>query len=280
MRNIVLESKHQRQFLVDVYFKQNQQKKAVVIFAHGFKGFKDWGAFDLAARYFAARNFVYVKFNFSHNGTTLAQPTDFADLEAFSNNNFSIELDDLGVVIDWINSIDFPVNEAEVDKEKLNLIGHSRGGGIALLKAKEDSRVKQLVTWASVNEFGKFWTQDEMEQIKADGVVYSFNARTQQQMPVRWQLYENYFAHQNRLFIPDAVKQLKIPFFIVHGIDDDTVPFSAAVEMHQWNPKAELLLVEKCNHTFGAKHPLKEEEMPENFLDVCDATIEFLNAKK
>jgi hypothetical protein len=40
------------------------------------------------------------------------------------------------------------------------------------------------------------------------------------------------------------------------------------------------LLLEKCNHTFGAKHPMEGAELPEDFLDVCEATIEFLNAKK
>jgi len=280
LRNIRLQSKHQRPFLADVYYKANHQKKPIVVFSHGFKGFKDWGAFDLAARYFAARNFVFVKFNFSHNGTTVEQPTEFADLEAFGNNNFSIELDDLGVVMDWINSTDFPVDDAEANKEKLSLIGHSRGGGISILKAKEDHRVAQLITWASVNEFGKFWKQNEMEQLKKEGVIYTFNARTQQQMPVRWQMYEDYFTNKDRLHIPAAVKSLTIPFFIVHGIGDETVPFSAAVEMHQWNTKAELLLLEKCSHTFGAKHPMEGEQMPEDFMDVCDATIEFLNTQK
>ncbi|WP_435524823.1 hypothetical protein [Chryseobacterium indoltheticum] len=39
-----------------------------------------------------------VKFNFSHNGTTVEDPENFADLEAFGNNNYSKELSDLGVL--------------------------------------------------------------------------------------------------------------------------------------------------------------------------------------
>ena len=38
---------------------------------------------------------MFVKFNFSHNGTTLESPSDFKDLESFGNNNFSKELYDL-----------------------------------------------------------------------------------------------------------------------------------------------------------------------------------------
>ena len=47
-------------------------------------------------------NIVFVKFNFSHNGTSLDSPTDFIDLKAFGNNNFCIELDDLSCVLEWI----------------------------------------------------------------------------------------------------------------------------------------------------------------------------------
>ena len=40
----------------------------IVIFIHGFMGFKDWGAWHLMAKVFAKAGFFFVKFNFSHNG--------------------------------------------------------------------------------------------------------------------------------------------------------------------------------------------------------------------
>ena len=52
-RNIILQSKHGRPFLADVYYTANADKKPVVIFNHGFKGFKDWGPFNLVAEKFA-----------------------------------------------------------------------------------------------------------------------------------------------------------------------------------------------------------------------------------
>ena len=67
----------------------------MVIFAHGFKGFKDWGAHNLVASHFAENGFRFLKFNFSHNGTTIDRPTEFTDLIGFSDNTFSIEFDDL-----------------------------------------------------------------------------------------------------------------------------------------------------------------------------------------
>ncbi len=275
-RNIILQSKHGRPFLVDVYYNKDGEKKPVIIFCHGFKGFKDWGPFDLVADKFVEAGFVYVKFNFSHNGTTVDHPVDFADLEAFGNDNLSIEMDDLGVVIDWVCSGSFPVAQTEVDTGKLYLMGHSRGGGISILKTKEDARVKKVCTWASVNEFSKYWTDEELEKIKRDGVVFVGNARTKQMMPIKWQMYENYFANLNRLFVPDAVKQMQVPFLIIHGTKDETIPVEAAIEMKEWNNKSELLLLENSNHNFGGKHPYNENTLTPDLETAVNASINFL----
>ncbi len=274
-RNLVLQSQHGRPFLADVFYKNGGLKKPVVIFSHGFKGFKDWGPFNLVAERFAEAGFVYVKYNFSHNGTTIDSPTEFADLEAFGNDNLSIEMDDLGVVIDWVCSNEFPVDKSEINTEAIYLMGHSRGGGISILKAKEDTRVKKLCTWASVNEFSKYWTAEELEKIKKDGVVYVGNARTKQMMPIKWQLYENYFANLPRLFVPDAVRALQIPMLIIHGTKDETIPVEAAIEMQGWNKKAELLLLEGSNHNFGGKHPYSETVLTTDMEAAVAATINF-----
>ena len=274
-RNIILQSKHGRKFLADVFYKEDRQRKPIVIFNHGFKGFKDWGPFDLVAEQFAEAGFLFIKFNFSHNGTTVDHPLEFADLDAFGNDNLSIEMDDLGVVIDWLFSSEFPVEKPEYDLEKLFLMGHSRGGGISILKTKEDKRVKKVCTWASINEFSRYWNEEELEKIKKDGVVFVGNARTKQMMPIKWQLYENYFANLPRLFVPDVVKQMQIPLFIIHGTKDETIPVDAAVEMHGWNNQSELLLIENSNHNFGGKHPYTENNLTADLETAVNATIEF-----
>ena len=274
-RNAILQSKHNRPFLADVYYRNDGTQKPVVIFSHGFKGFKDWGPFDLVAEEFAKAGLVFVKFSFSHNGTTVDHPVDFVDLEAFGNDNISIELDDLGTVVDWVCSEDFPVKAEEFDPHQIYLIGHSRGGGISILQASEDKRIKKLSTWGSVNEIGKYWKKDEMEKIKRDGVIFVPNTRTNQMMPIKWQMYEDYFANIGRLFIPDAVKQLAIPFLIVHGAKDETVPVSSATEMKEWNNNAKLLILENGNHNFGGRHPWSNDTLPTDLQTVVAKTIEF-----
>ena len=227
---------------------------------------------------FAEEEFIYVKFSFSHNGTTIDNPVDFVDLEAFGNDNISIELDDLSVVVDWVFSGAFPKVAEEKDLEKLYLIGHSRGGGISILKAREDPRIKKLCTWGSISEVAKYWTKEQLETIRRDGVIYLPNSRTGQQMPIKWQMYEDYYVNLHRLYIPDAVRQLQIPFLIIHGVKDETVPVECAVEMKGWNKNAELFLVENGNHNFGGKHPWMNDTLPDDSKLVVKETIRFFKS--
>ena len=101
-QHIVINGKHQKPIVIDVSYSENKTNLPVIIFCHGYKGFKDWGAWNVMAKQFAQAGFCFIKFNFSHNGGTVEQPIDFPDLEAFGNNNYTKELDDLESVIDWV----------------------------------------------------------------------------------------------------------------------------------------------------------------------------------
>ena len=103
-QNKFLSSKGKKSIVYDVYYNTSTRKKPVLIFCHGYKGFKDWGAWHLVAEEFVKAGFFFLKFNFSHNGGTVAQPIDFPDLEAFANNNFSTELEDLDRILDFVLS--------------------------------------------------------------------------------------------------------------------------------------------------------------------------------
>ncbi len=279
LKDIIVEGKHGKPVLLDVFFENSNSPKPIIIFSHGFKGFKNWGHWDLVAKEFAKCGYLFVKFNFSHNGTTPAHPEDFVDLEAFGNNNFSIELDDLGCVIEWILDDNNTSLIQKTDKDNIFLIGHSRGGGTTILKANEDKRVKKIVTWASVSEFGVHWTKEVMEQWKKNGVIYIENARTKQQMPLYYQLIQDHQNNIDRLHIPGAAKNLKIPFLIIHGEKDISVPIKEAENLNSWSKTASLIKVPEANHTFGGVHPYERKELPEQTQIAINHSIEFLKRK-
>ena len=85
-KNIILKSS--REFLTDAIFPNSDKKLPLIIFVHGYKGYKDWGAWELMGEKFANAGFYFVKFNMSHNGTTLENLNNLTDLESFANNNF------------------------------------------------------------------------------------------------------------------------------------------------------------------------------------------------
>lgn len=272
-QNIIISNPETRDFLADAFFPETEQKLPLVIFVHGYKGYKDWGAWNLMAEKFAEAGFFFVKFNFSHNGTTVENPHEFADLEAFGNNNYSKELSDLGTVIDYF------VKNENVDADKIILIGHSRGGGISIIKSFEDERIHVLITLASVDTLDRFPKNDAFEKWKEAGVYYVINGRTKQEMPHYYQFYEDFENNFHRFDVERAAEMAKVHFLIVHGTEDEAVNVKSAEHLHILNPNSELYLIEKANHTFGAKEPWEESKLPKDLNEVTEKCITFIKEK-
>ena len=275
-KNLILEDKNKKVILYDVFHNDNSTKKPLVIFSHGYKGFKDWGAWDLVGKEFAENNFFFVKFNFSHNGGTLKTPIDFSDLNAFGNNNYSHELDDLERVLTYFKKSYYK----DIDLNSVVLIGHSRGGGSALIKASENSLVRTVITWAGVSDF-KIRFQENSEgwkDWKEKGVMYVENQRTLQSMPHFFQFYEDFKKNEDRLNIKSAVEKLKIPYLIIHGQKDLGVLPDEGKKLQSWNSTNELKLIESGDHTFSAKHPWKFDFLPKELKEVVFLTINFIKS--
>jgi pimeloyl-ACP methyl ester carboxylesterase len=273
-QNKILASKNKKPILYDVYYYPSQKPLPVVIFCHGYKGFKDWGAWPLVAEAFAEAGFCFVKFNFSHNGGTMEEPVDFPDLEAFAENNFSLELEDLDRVM---HAIETKNEHFPQEISTLSLIGHSRGGGIVLIKAEEDPCVQKVATWASVSDFKPRFQENSQafKNWKKTGVTYVENSRTKQQLPHHFQFYTDFKENEKRFTIGRAVKQLEIPQLIVHGSEDPTVSLMEAQMLHAWNPASKLAIVEG-DHVFGAQHPWENQTLPVELKTVVERTIGFL----
>lgn len=267
-KNIILKS--EREFLADAFFHESEKKLPLIIFVHGYKGYKDWGTWELMGERFAKAGFYFVKFNMSHNGTTVEDPNNFADLEAFGQNNYSKEVRDLEVVIDHFK------DQKEVDSENITLIGHSRGGGISIIKALENKNITKLITLASISTLDRFPKNEAFENWKKDGVYFVENARTKQKMPHYVQFFEDYENNKERFDVENACRNLKIPALFIHGSTDESVTIDHSEDLRNWTKDSQFKIIDNAGHTFGAKEPWESDTLPKELDEAVEICIEFL----
>lgn len=254
---------------IDITVNESQQKAPLVIFVHGFKGFKDWGAHHLVARYFAQNGYRYLKFNLSHSGVTTEKPNDVSDMHAFAANTFSKEMLDVDLVIAYARE--------NLSADQVFLIGHSRGGGLSILQAASNPHIKALITWSAISSFNSLWKKEQEEEWKKVGKIDVINARTKEIMPLNVTLLEDFETNTKQLDILAGANQITIPWLIVHGDDDVNVPFETAQILANSNLRSKLIKVEGANHVFGASHPYHSDTLPPKLFDVCEKSLQFLN---
>ncbi len=164
-----------------------------VVICHGFKGFMEWGFFPAVAELLAQRGFVTVRFNLAGSGM---QPGDelVSDPQAFSANTYSAELADLLRVLE---ATGHEIADDRVDRGRLGLFGHSRGGGAAILAAASPpwrERIRGLVTWAAISRVDRY-TPEEKRIWRATGELPVVNTRTGQQLALGRGLLEDVERH-------------------------------------------------------------------------------------
>jgi len=235
----------------DLRIPEGPPPRSAVVVVHGFKGFKDWGFFPHLCDRLVAAGFAVVSFNFSRNGVG-EDPNEFTEMESFASNTLSFELDELSAVLDEVISGDLLPRRPRT----VGLLGHSRGGGQAVLGAAADDRVASLVTWAAVSHFDR-WSDESKAQWRQDGHVVVLNQRTGQQMPLNVTLLEDYEANRERLDVSSAAGRMQAPWLIIHGRDDLSVRVEEAGELVRASSGAKVALIEGAGHTFEVGHPFQ-----------------------
>jgi dienelactone hydrolase len=249
---------------------RNSPRPAVVV-VHGFKGFKDWGMFPPFAERLAQAGLTAVSPNLSGSGVDDAG--EFTLPNRFGHNTFSAELHDLEQVVDSLMQGELGV----APPSSLGLVGHSRGGGVAILETALDPRVKALVTWSAISSVER-WSTDQRIPWRTIGHIEIQNARTGQILPLYTDVLDDIEQNADRLNVPAMARRITVPWLIIHGTEDESVPFKEAQSLKTASKRkmTRLLAVEGGGHTFGATHPWRSTT---SHLDtVFDQTLAWLSA--
>jgi pimeloyl-ACP methyl ester carboxylesterase len=272
---LILEGTAKRPLLLD-YHLPSQIAGPTVVYAHGFNGYKDWGGMDLIAAQFTAQGIPFVKFNFSHNGTTPEKPTDFEDLEAYSQNTITIELNDLNIVFKWLET-DWPNILGESSKKVL--IGHSKGGAESILfAANNPGRIDKLITWSAPAYLDipwRRWNQEKMAAWQKEGIATIENKRTKQHLPLGRGLFEDYEKNKANYDVVSAAQVVTCPWLICHGTADETVDVQSAKELHAIAIMSDLFMIENTGHTYGRKEPWEKDSLPQAISQLVERSINF-----
>lgn len=266
LQNQVYKGADDKQSLLDLEIPENFNNK-LIVFIHGYMGYKDWGCWNLMQAFFVSQGYGFCKYTVSHNGGTIEQPIDFSDLDSFARNNYSKEVKDLQCVLDWLEENLSPLPE-------IYLVGHSRGGGIALLSA-HDARIQRIVTLAAIDDIAKRFPEGkQLEVWKTQGTRYTVNSRTEQKMPHFYSQYEDFIANKENLDIQKACLNSTKPTLVIHGDADTSVDIEEGRNIASWL-KTRLFEIEEANHTFGATQPWNDQNMPEELEKVCALMLGF-----
>lgn len=257
----------------DLRFQRTLEEKPIIIVCHSFMAFKDWGFFPYVADRFANNGLISVIFNFSHNGV-VGDEDRITDYKKFEENTISREVEDLGVVIDAI--WDGQIGADIIDRSRIILLGHSRGGGISILKASRDERVKGLVTWSSISNFDR-WTQHQKTQWRKLGYLPLARDTTISPLRLGIDLLNDVEENRKKLNILDAAVNIRSPWLIIHGKTDITVPPVEAELLYKTSDCStiEFILLDKVGHIYNASS--KDEDNYQTLDKIIEITLQWLH---
>lgn len=255
------------EILVDVRAGNRRVSGPAVVLCHGFKGFKDWGFFPPIAERLARAGYAVVAWNASGSGVD--DTGEFVWPDRFGRNTFSAELADLETVLRSVEGgmLDF------APPTSVGLVGHSRGGGLAILAAARNERIGALVTWAAVATPWR-WSEEMRRRWREMGFLEVRNQRTGQVLKILPDVIDDLERNGPLLDIGAAADRVRCPWLVVHGAVDETVSVKEGQALAASGARPELRIVERTGHTFGAVHPF--QGMTPALTEVFDATTEFV----
>lgn len=246
------------------WFPAEAASQGTVIVLHGYKGFKDYGMFPSIGAALSD-HWDVITMNFSHNGVGESL-TEFTELEKFARNTYSLEQEDLLELVEAVRGGALPIDGcagAEPKPWPLYLLGHSKGGGGALLFALDHLElVSGVISWNGTSDLPALYTEAEKAAMLGEGRAYTVNARTKQQMPLDRVLLEDLDRNRERFDLIGRVGSLRVPAVLIQGEKDGANLLRGSAKLVEAQPQMSWHLVPDGDHRFNTVHPFEGETEP------------------
>lgn len=272
-KELIIKSNTGKDISFDISYPDKGKEFPVVLFCHGFKGFKDWGANNWIAEQFVNNGLCIVKINFSHNGIGGKDLSEFTDIELFGQNTIEKELEDIQSVKEELKSDKW---RDILDLNNLSIVGHSRGGATAFISAVEDDEFKKIASWSTISNLSVWVNKFDLDAWKNEGKIEFENSRTKQTMFLNYSFYQDVMRNSEKYDILKRCDEITIPVLLLHGENDEAVDLSESRSIYDFIMHSIFIPIENANHTFGVSHPQNLTDIPSELEEVVENTIEFI----
>jgi pimeloyl-ACP methyl ester carboxylesterase len=231
----------------------------LVVITNGHNGFYNYGMFPYIQETLHKQGISTYSYNFSHGGVT-GNGDYFDDLERYEKNCMRLETADLLGVVAALQSA--PINLAQ--GTPLYLLSHSLGSVPTIFAARqvEDDghQISGLILLAPVKTLD-VWPAEMMRDWEKNGVYPMKNNRTNQELPQGSELLAETKQANDEWSVEQAMRDVHSRFLIIHGANDNDVPFEHSESITRWAREAgnevQLNVVPNAGHTFNTKHPFQ-----------------------
>ena len=205
--------------------------KAIVVVCHGFTGSKEGGGSALLmAEELAKMQLATLLFDFAGLGESEG---------SFRELTLSNQVSDLEAALNWCQNAGY---------EKIIVTGRSFGASTAIACAAQNSNISALCTWAAVARPAELFLsamRGNLEGPENEAVRLG-------QAGDHVYINRKFFLDLKKHDLAEAASLIAPrPFLIIHGLNDESVPFAEANVLFEaaGEPK-ELKLIEGADHRF------------------------------
>jgi len=204
----------------------NPESRKIVVIGHGVTGNKDRPFVVALAEGLAAAGINALRFSFAGNGASEGR---------FEECTITKEVGDLGSVLDALEGWE------------VCYVGHSMGGAVGVIRASEDDRIQYLVSLAGMVDTKKF-AETEFGEVEPDkGFMWD-----DEDCPLSSAYMDDLRGIGT---VVERGAAIKAPWLLVHGTEDDVVPFQDSTDiLARAGDNAELLELKGANHVFSDEH--------------------------
>jgi len=260
----------------DIRHKDDGRPKPLIIIAHGYKTFKDWGMFPHIGEYFAERGFVTISLNFARNGVKTGEKK-ISDWDIFSRLTASSEIEDIHLVLNAVDEGALEYYGIDTEGTDRVLLGHSGGGAVSIIAASERAEMGAVISWSAPSTLDRFSSEDK-KAWRENGALELHGDPEYGTIKIGIEPLDDIENNAERLRIIKSVKNLECPVFIAHGTDDTTVPFSEGQALYSaaGNEKSKFFELSGAEHLYGVTHPYQpgSSDQLERLLDETNRWLE------